>query len=127
MNILLKSMLHKSFEFHTTSYEIHGYGRCLQHETCDTHIIAEYSISAGMMFRLRNNPTYIDDKFSFSTSSDDLLEDRILYGRLFSTDYTSRSSSQPILCNIFPQNGVIGFATPNPIRVVEFSGTFKLI
>lgn len=80
-----------------------------------------------MRFRLIGNPTYIDDIFSLPTSSDDLLEDRVQYGRLRSIDYISGVSSKPIVCNIFPQNGILRFATPNPLRLVEFSGKFKLI
>jgi hypothetical protein len=80
-----------------------------------------------MVFKLRNNPTYIDNFFSFTILSDDLLEDRVQYGRLNPIDYVTGVASTPIVCNIFPQNGVIRFATPNPLRLVEFSGIFKLI
>lgn len=127
MDNILNLMLHKSFEFDATSYEIYEAGCCIQHETCSTHVSAEHSIFGGMKFRMRNNPTYIDDNFSLSTSSDDLLEDRVQYGRLRSTDYTSGISSNPIVCNIFPQKGVLRFATPNPLRLVEFSGRFRLL
>lgn len=60
---LLKSILHKSFEFNAASYEIYESGCCIKHETCSTYIYAEHSIFLGMMFKIRNNPTYIDDKF----------------------------------------------------------------
>lgn len=127
MDNLLNLMLYKSFEFDATSYEIYENGRCIHRATCNTHISAEHSIFIGMMFRMRNNPTYIDDNFSLPTSSDDLLEDRVQYGRLSPTDYISGVSSKPIVCNIFPQKGVLRFATPNPLRLVEFSGRFRLI
>lgn len=127
MNNLLNFMLHKSFEFDATSYEIYENGRCLHRSTCSTHVSAEYSIFIGVMFRMRNNPTYIDDKFSLPASSDDLLEDRVQYGRLRPIDYMSGVSSTPIVCNIFPQKGVLRFATPNPLRLVEFSGKFRII
>ena len=124
---LLKSILHKSFEFNAASYEIYESGCCIKHETCSTYIYAEHSIFLGMMFKIRNNPTYIDDKFSLTTSSDDILEDRVQYGRLRSNDDTNGISSKPIVCNIFPQKGMLRFATPNPLRLVEFSGVFKII
>lgn len=124
---LLKSILHKSFEFNAASYEIYESGCCIKHETCSTYIYAEHSIFLGMMFKIRNNPTYIDDKFSLTTSSDDILEDRVQYGRLRSNDDTNGISSKPIVCNIFPQKEMLRFATPNPLRLVEFSGIFKLI
>ena len=127
MSIVLDSMLHQSVNFDATSYEIYENGCCIQHAPCDTHISAEYSIFTGMKFSLIGNPTYIDDKFSLPTNSDDLLEDRVQYGRLRSIDYISGISSKPIVCNIFPQNGILRFATPNPLRLVEFSGIFKLI
>lgn len=127
MNNLLYSMLRKSFEFNATSYEIYENGHCIHRAMCNTHILAEYSIFIGMMFKIRNNTTYIDDKFSLSTSSDDLLEDRVQYGRLRPSDYMNGISSTPIVCNIFPQQGVLRFATPNPLRLVEFSGRFRLI
>ena len=92
-----------------------------------THISAEFSIFIGMTFRLIDNPTYIEDRFSLPTSYDDLLEDRVQYGRLRSIDYISGVSSRPIVCNIFPQEGILRFATPNPLRLIEFSGVFRLI
>lgn len=129
MNIFLnpEMLLHQSFEFDAISYEIYEAGHCIQHAICSTHICAEFSIYAGMMFRLRNNPTYIDDNFSLPAYSDDLLSDRVQYGRLRSIDYISGIASTPIVCNIFPQNGVLRFATPNPLRLVEFSGKYRLI
>lgn len=127
MDRVLKSMLHKSFEFNATCYEIYEDGCCLQHEACNTHIHAEFSTFSEIMFKLSNHPTYIDDNFSFPISFDDLLEDRVQYGRLRSIDYISGVSSKPIACNIFPQNGILRFATPNPLRLVEFSGIFRII
>ena len=127
MSTVLNSMLHQSFNFDATSYEIYENGCCIQHALCDTHISVEFSLFLGMRFRLIGNPTYIDDIFSLPTSSDDLLEDRVQYGRLRSIDYISGVSSKPIVCNIFPQYGILRFATPNPLRLVEFSGKFKLI
>ena len=127
MSTVLNSMLHQSFNFDATSYEIYENGCCIQHALCDTHISVEFSLFLGMRFRLIGNPTYIDDIFSLPTSSDDLLEDRVQYGRLRSIDYISGVSSKPIVCNNFPQNGILRFATPNPLRLVEFSGKFKLI
>ena len=127
MNYLLNSFLHHSFEFDAISYEVYESGCCIQRAKCNTHILAEHSLFQEMVFKLRNNPTYIDDFFSFTILSDDLLEDRVQYGRLTPIDYVTGVASTPIVCNIFPQNGVIRFATPNPLRLVEFSGIFKLI
>lgn len=127
-NSLLNLMLHNSFTFTATSYEIYENGHCLKHAMCNTVISAEYFLLfTGIIFWLSNNPTYIDDNFTLSTSSDDLLEDRVQYGRLCSADFDSGDPSLPVVCNIFPQNGIIRFATPNPLRLVEFTGTFKLI
>lgn len=126
-SILLNSFLLQSFEFVATYYEIYENGHCLKHAMCNTVISAEHSLFAGVVFRLSNNPTYIDDNFTLSTSSDDLLEDRVQYGRLCSADFNSGDSSQPVVCNIFPQNGMLRFATPNPLRLVEFTGAFKLV
>ena len=89
MSTVLNSMLHQSFNFDATSYEIYENGCCIQHALCDTHISVEFSLFLGMRFRLIGNPTYIDDIFSLPTSSDDLLEDRVQYGRLRSIDYIS--------------------------------------
>lgn len=127
MNSLLRSMLHQSFEFDAMSYEIYENGCCIQNATCHTHISAKRVRLVEMVFEIRNNPTYINDKFSFTTASDDLLKDRVQYGRLRPIDSVSGIFSKPIVCNIFPQNGVLRFATPNPLRIVEFSGNFRLI
>lgn len=77
-----------------------------------------------MKFRLMDNPTYIDNEFSFPLACDNLLEDRVQYGRLSPVDYVSGNSLHPIVCNIFPITGILRFATPNPLRLVEFSGNF---
>lgn len=125
---LLYLMLNQSFKFDAVSYEIHETGRCIQHTTsCCTQVFAEYSESLGMIFRMKNNPTYLDDNFSLATDSDDLLEDRVQYGRLCPIDDFYGVQSTPIVCNIFPQKGVLRFATPNPLRIVEFSGKFIII
>ena len=120
-------MLHKSFEFDAMSYEVYESGCCIQHATCFTHISVKRVRLLEMVFEIRNNPTYINDKFSFDIDSDDLLEDRVQYGRLRPIDSVSGISSKPIVCNIFPQNGVLRFATPNPLRIVEFTGIFRLV
>lgn len=125
-NILLESFLNQAFEFQATSYEIYAYGVCIERDTCRTFVKAEFSIYLGMIFWLKNNPTYIKDCFSVKTAHDDLLQDRVQYGRLHPTDYFSGVSSKPIVCNIFPKDGILRFATPNPLQLVEFSGTFKL-
>ena len=129
MNIFLSPelLLHQSFKFDAIRYEVYENKHRIQHATCSTYISAEFSIFTGMMFRLQNNPTYIDDKFYLPAYSDDLLEDRVQYGRLRSIDYISGVVSIPIVCNIFPQNGVLCFATPNPLKFVKFSGRYRLI
>lgn len=120
-------MLHQSFEFNANSYEIYENGHCIQRANCSTYIVVEHSLFIGMMFRLTNNPTYMVDNFTIKTASDDLLEDRVQYGRLRFIDYFNGNSSKPIICNLFPQNGILRFATPNPLRIIEFSGNYKLI
>ena len=80
-----------------------------------------------MIINLYNNSTYISDSFSLPTEQDDLLDDRIQYGRLKSTDYFSGNKFLPIVCNIFPQSGILRFATPNPLRVLEFTGHYKVL
>lgn len=126
MKTLLESVLHKSFKFEAKSYEIWQDGCCIRCATCSTCATAEYedSLFASMKFRLMDNPTYIDNEFSFPLACDDLLEDRVQYGRLSPVDYVSGSSLHPIVCNIFPITGILRFATPNPLRLVEFSGNF---
>ena len=84
-------------------------------------------VNQEMLDEALNNSTYIDDQFSFATAFDDLLEDRVQYGRLRSIDCVSGVMSTPVVCNIFPQNGILRFATPNPLRLVEFSGIFQLV
>ncbi len=126
MTNLLKSILHKSFEFEASSYEVYENGRCIQRARCNTHVVAEFSPYNRIVFAIRNNPTYICDKFSFVTASDDLLDDRVQYGRLRPIDHVFGDISTPIACNIFPQKGVLRFVTPNPLRLVEFSGSYRI-
>ena len=123
----LNLILHQSFEFDAIRYEIYEDGYRLEQASCKTHISAQFSIFGGILFKISNNPTYIDDTFVFKASSDDLLGDRVQYGRLSPLDHVSAAMSSPIVCNIFPQNGVLRFATPNPLRIVEFFGNYKLV
>ena len=79
MKTLLESVLHKSFKFEAKSYEIWQDGCCIRCATCSTCATAEYedSLFASMKFRLMDNPTYIDNEFSFPLACDDLLEDMV--------------------------------------------------
>lgn len=120
-------MLHKSFEFDATSYEIYENGRCIQRANCNTSITVRFASFDGMTFEMTNNPTYLIDFFSLPTSPEDLLEDRVQYGKLNPIDFASGNMSKPIICNIFPQKGILRFATPNPIRIIEFSGKIRLL
>lgn len=126
MSNLLNLFLHHSFNFDATNYEIYENGCCIQRAKCNTHVSAKHSVFFGMSFEMSNNPTYIDNQFSFPCAIDDLLEDRVQYGRLRPIDYVSGVVSTPIVCNIFPQTGILRFATPNPLRLVEFTGVFQL-
>lgn len=126
MTHLLKSILHKSFEFDATTYEVYENGRCTMRAKCNTHVVVKYSSYNGVMFTIHNNPTYVYNEFSFATAHDDLLNDRVQYGRLRPIDYVSGDVSRPIACNIFPQNGVLRLVTPNPLRLIEFSGHYRV-
>lgn len=126
MRHLLKLMLHNSFEFDATTYEIYENGRCIKRAKCDTLVVVKYSLYDGVMFTMHNNPTYIYNEFSFVAAPDDLLNDRVQYGRLRPIDYVSGDVSRPIACNIFPQNGVLRLVTPNPLRLIEFSGHYRV-
>lgn len=124
MTSLLISILHKSFEFDAMTYEIYENGRCIQRARCNTHIVAEFSPHSEIVFAIHKNLTYICDKFSFVAAHDDLLVDRVQYGRLRPIDNVYGEISTPIACNIFPQKGVLRFVTPNPLRLVEFTGRY---
>lgn len=121
-----KRMLYESFIFQASSYEIYENGRCLKSEKCQITINAyasDYDIS---FYVQHNNEIGIDKHFSIEFRSDDLLIDRIVYGRLPTNMYIG-SNTLPIVCEIFTQKNVLRFAILSPLRLIEFTGTIQKI
>lgn len=126
----LSSLLNRSFTFYADSFEEYQNGRCINRGMCNAQISAV--VHYGKVdFSITNSdslPTTlpISTKFSISLGGpDDLLEDRIQYGRLPMNMY-SINSYLPIVCNIFPQNNLIRFAMLSPLRLIEFHGRIEL-
>lgn len=83
----LSSLLNRSFTFYADSFEEYQNGRCINRGKCNAQIIAlvhngkvDFSIINGDSLSIT---LPISIKFSISLGGpDDLLEDRIQYGRL---------------------------------------------
>lgn len=122
----LNSLLNKSFTFYADSFaEYQGRG-CTNQGICNAKITA--IVHNGMVnFSIMNGASLsIEKNFSIELGGpDDLLEDRIQYGRLPIGMYVS-NSHLPIVCNIFPQNNLLRFAMLSPLRLIEFRGRIEV-
>ena len=121
---ILKELLYESFEFTATKFEIYEKGQCIKNGICNSVIKASI-YDNSIFFHIENNELDIDNNFSFLLREDDLLMDRIQYGRLPRIFYAKIRKTLPVVCNIFPNANIIRFATLNPLRLTEFTGTIK--
>lgn len=120
----LTNLLYESFEFQSSSFEVYENGMCIDYGSCNTFIRAKV-LNNTIKFSLLNNDSIdIDTSFSFQFYKDDLLNDRIQYGRL-PVNFNIGNSTLPVVCNIFPNKNIIRFALLSPLRVIEFTGTIK--
>lgn len=114
-----------SFVFHATRYEEWRNQRCTRKGNVDATITAQVS---GRTVRFSINgcpPIQLDAVFTLPmTDADDVLADRVQYGRLprFATNYDTQT--KPIVCNIFFNMTCVRFAMLQPLRIVEFYGNF---
>lgn len=114
-----------SFVFHATRYEEWCNQRCTRKGNVDSTITAQIS-GCSVCFRIDGNPQLqMDGVFTLPmTDADDVLADRVQYGRLPMYQPNNLSSSKPIVCNIFFNMTCIRFAMMAPLRIVEFYGSF---
>lgn len=119
-----RQLLHKSFIFHASSYEIYESGQCTDSGVCQITINAHASDYDMSFYVQHNNEISIDKYFSIEFRSDDLLMDRIEYGRLPIKPHVG-SNTLPIVCEIFQQYNILRFALLSPLRLIEFMGTIK--
>lgn len=114
-----------SFVFHATRYEEWRDQRCTRKGNVNATITAQVSGRAVRFSIDGNPPLQLDDEFVLPmTDADDVLSDRVQYGRLprFATNYAT--STKPIVCNIFFNMTCVRFAMLQPLRIVEFYGNF---
>ena len=82
------------------------------------------------MFHLEGNmPMNMKRNFGlpvFGVERGDILEDRIMYGRL-PDSYSWQDPTDPLVCEIFANKTCIRFAMLSPLRIIEFTGYFELI
>lgn len=115
----------KSFIFEAERFEEYQNGLCTNTGKCNTRIIAGVVSSDCIAFMLKNDvPGRIKRNFGLPMlGMDDVLSDRIQYGRLPISLYSSDSQT-PIVCNIFNNMTCIRFAMLSPLRIIEFYGNF---
>lgn len=143
----MNSIYKKSFTFRAKRFEEYSNGKCTRQGLIDCVIqvrkmhvspynvfaVADYNeleakvngadIDGGMSFRLSGNvPSGINLTFNLPLMDEDVLPDRIQYGRLLNA--WRGSSDEPIVCNIFSNMQCIRFAMMSPLRIVEFFGEF---
>lgn len=126
MNTLYK----KTFEFTANGYEEYQNGKLINFGVCDCKISTEVKNSVNPTIRFKiigRLPQNINSQFTLPIlGSDDILEDRIQYGRL-PILLQSDDPDEPIVCNIFNNLKCIRFAMLSPLRIIEFYGSFTLI
>jgi hypothetical protein len=62
----------------------------------------------------------------FGVERGDILEDRIMYGRL-PDNFSWQDPTDPLVCEIFANKTCIRFAMLSPLRIIELTGYFELI
>lgn len=122
---MAQTIYRKSFVFEATSFEEYQDGKCLKKGNCKTTIIAKVMNSECIAMMLQNDiPVRINQQFGLPIlGNEDILEDRIQYGRI-PNSLSWSDSNEPIVCNIFNNLTCIRFAMLSPLRIVEFYGRF---
>lgn len=114
-----------SFVFHATRYEEWCNQRCTRQGNVNATITAQVS-GRKVRFCINGNPPLqMDSVFTLPmTDADDVLADRVQYGRLQRFYPDNLSSTKPIVCNIFFNLTCVRFAMLEPLRIVEYYGNF---
>ena len=129
---ILKKMYGKNFIFQVQYFEEYQYGKCVATGSINTLIMANVvndGLDKVIVFYLKNNKPNINFSFALpilGVQTDDILEDRIQYGRLPSS-LSWNDSNDPLVCNIFNDMQCIRFAMLSPLRIIEFYGSFTYI
>ena len=143
----MESLYRNSFVFKANRFEEYQDGVCLRNGKIETTIKAhemafspynpfdrmDYGeleskvggadIEGGMTFILSGTvPSGINTKFNLPIMDEDVLSDRIQYGRL--TPFGWKDPNEPVVCNIFNNMSCIRFAMNSPLRIIEFYGSF---
>jgi len=125
----MKSIYLTPFVFRATRYEEYKEGICIGQQNVDIHIISKV-INNCAMFHLEGNMSMnMKRNFGlpvFGVESGDILEDRIMYGRL-PDSFSWQDPTDPLVCEIFASKTSIRFAMLSPLRIIEFTGYFELI
>ncbi len=121
----LNDLYRKPFAFLANRYEAYQDGRCIGSGDIFSSIL---SIPQGrnIGFDIQGDvPESMSNHFLlFADFADsDILVDRIQYGRLYN-DLRNLDKRIPIVCNLFSNMNCIRFALPNPLRIVEFYGSY---
>lgn len=140
----------KTFVFKANRYEEYQDGRCSRNGVINCIIsaheivwnlynvwsVSDYhtleskvggvEIDGGMSFSLSGTiPDGINPAFKLPLMRDDILSDRVQYGRLANRPWYD--SNEPIVCNIFNSMECIRFAMTAPLRIIDFYGAFTSI
>lgn len=115
----------KSFVFEASEYHEYRQGACTAQGKCDTTIVGKIlspdCIGVGI---LDDNPIGIKQRFGlpiFGRAAGDVLEDRIMYGRL-PDNLDWNDPNEPVVCEVFNTLTRVRFAMLRPLRIVEFTG-----
>lgn len=125
----MKSIYLTPFVFRATRYEEYKDGICIDHQNVDIQIISKVINNCAMFHLEGNMPMNMKRNFGlpvFGVESGDILEDRIMYGRL-PDSFSWQDPVDPLVCEIFANKKCIRFAMLSPLRIIELTGYFELI
>lgn len=117
------------FVFRATQYEEYQNGICTERGNVDLQIISKVINNCAMFHLEGYMPMSMKRNFGlpvFGINRGDMLEDRIMYGRL-PDSFSWHDSTDPLVCEIFSTKTCIRFAMLSPLRIIEFTGSFELI
>ena len=125
----MKSIYLTPFVFRATRYEEYNDGICIGQQNVDIQIVSKVINNCAMFHLEGDMPMKIKRNFGlpvFGVERGDILEDRIMYGRL-PDSFSWQDPTDPLVCEIFANKTCIRFAMLSPLMIIEFSGYFELI
>ena len=124
----MSNIYKKAFVFKDNRFEEYNMsGKCTRQNELDCTIVGKTINKETFAIALLNEvPSNINNHFGlpiFGEVRGDVLQDRIMYGRL-PDSLCWDDPNEPVVCEIFNTMNRIRFAMLSPLRIIEFFGGF---